>query len=456
MNGAIALSSLRSTVGTAALLLVSLGAVAGLAGCSNGGSPGTASGPATTSPSASSDPGPVTLRFAVYGGERDVASYARLVHAYTARHPQVTIEIQHTRDAAQAEARLDGQFAQGHAPDVFLLDHAALPSFVAAGRLQPVDELLEQRNVGFGESYQRLGLESFSADSSLQCMPNDVSPMVVYYNSDLVHPRRLAAKGETPPNREVGWTWAQFARAARAASGHGVKGTSVPASLWALTPLVRSAGADVVDDPRTPSTLTLAENGTRAALTQVLALARDPKVTPTGAQLARVDALERFERGRLAMLFGDRRLLPTLRRHARVPYDVFPMPTLGKLPRSIATVTGLCIARGTPHLQAAADFLAFASGTKGARISARSGSVVPANLPALRSQAFMQPDREPAHSGVFADSVRYSDAGPYSPRWPRELADSRPLVERLFRDRPLAPQGLLERMDHQSRTILQP
>ena len=38
----------------------------------------------------------------------------------------------------------------------------------------------------FGDGYTRNGLEAFSADAALQCMPTDVSPLVVYYNPRLI------------------------------------------------------------------------------------------------------------------------------------------------------------------------------------------------------------------------------------------------------------------------------
>ena len=38
----------------------------------------------------------------------------------------------------------------------------------------------------FGDGYTRNGLEAFSVDAALQCMPLDVSPLVVYFNPRLI------------------------------------------------------------------------------------------------------------------------------------------------------------------------------------------------------------------------------------------------------------------------------
>ena len=78
----------------------------------------------------------------------------------------------------------------------------------------------------------------------------------------------------------------EFSLAARQASRVRGKGVYIEPTLRALAPFVWSAGADIVDDVQDPTTLTLSEGDTREALEEVLALVRDPLVTPTRAELA--------------------------------------------------------------------------------------------------------------------------------------------------------------------------
>ena len=57
----------------------------------------------------------------------------------------------------------------------------------------------------FGDNYERLGLEAFAADAALQCMPNDVSPYVVFYNKRLLACRDAwRLPGETAADPETG------------------------------------------------------------------------------------------------------------------------------------------------------------------------------------------------------------------------------------------------------------
>jgi multiple sugar transport system substrate-binding protein len=426
-----------------------------LAGCTGRDAPPAAGGTRSPSPgrvTSAATPDPVTLRFAVYGARPVVAAYRELARAFTQHHPRVSVDVEVAHDPHSAMDTLREELSDGDAPDVFLVEHEALPAMVRAGQVHPVDQLLERRGVSFGDNYQRVGLEAFSADSALQCMPHDVSPFVVYYNEDLVKPGRASPR-DLQPSARAGWTWPSFVATARAASHDGVNGVYLPPTLPALAALVRSAGGEVMNDPRRPTTLTLSEENTRQPLEQVLALARDDDLTPTRGQLRRHGAVGLFERGRLAMMLGGRALLPELREVKGLRFDVMPLPGPGRV-GTLSSTTGYCIAAGTPHLRAAADFLAFAISREGAAITTRTGYVVPANLAVLHSPAFTQPGQEPEHAFVYIESLRQSASPPFVPGWTDLQEQVRPLLDRLFHTEAANVQPLLSRIDQRSRAVL--
>ncbi|MGZ4504120.1 MAG: ABC transporter substrate-binding protein [Nocardioidaceae bacterium] len=438
----------RLLVAGTALSLLGLGACT--AG-STGASPSPSSG---ASPSAGST-GPVSLRLSVYGDPQTLATFDRMAGAWNDDHPDEHVTVSHAPDAATAARRLEAAFARGDAPDLFLADHEQLPELVARHRVQPVDELLEKRGVLFGDNFQRLGLEGFSADSALQCMPHDVSPLVVFYNTRLLKVKNLASADDPAPSVEDGWTWDQFVTAARRMSRGKVKGVFVPPDLLALTPLLRSAGADVVDDDRLATTLTLSDDGTRKALAQVLALTRDRAVTPTRAQLVRPGAVGLFEDGRLGMMIGTRQLVPKLRETPGLSFDVLPLPTLGS-PRTVATMDGYCISSQTKALGPAADFLTFATSAEGARLTSDFGGVVPANLQTLHSSAFAEPGLMPRHEEVFVASLSKADAMPFVPGWPQVEQDTAPLLAKMFYAPRVDLDRLLPAIDARSARVLAP
>jgi multiple sugar transport system substrate-binding protein len=409
---------------------------------------------ATSAPtSASTSAGPVTLRFAVYGERPVVAAYRKLAATWNADHPDITVKVQAVADPVTSEDKIDRAFDAGTPPDLFLTRQTTLPELMADDRVQPVDTLLEQRGVQFGDSFQRLGLEAFAGNAALQCMPNEVSPYVVFYNKRLLVPRAFGEPGEEPPSPERGWSWDQFVAAARATSHDGLKGVYLPPRLTTLLPLVRSAGADLVDDPRNPTTTTFADDASRAALEDILTVARDPSINLTARQLARQDAVTRFEKGKLAMMIGTRALVPRLRDNPDLHFDVFPLPNLGRS-RTVAEMTGYCLAKGSEHVAQAADFLAWASGDKGSQILAGSGAIVPANIAALHSAQFTEPGQFPRNSDVFDEVIRRADPLPSSRHWPDVVSQTQPFVDRLFYAPVLDLDTLLPRIDEVSARLL--
>lgn len=441
-------------------MALATGALTVTAACTSGTEPPSAGPSATASsspaatPSPSASDAPVTLRFAVYGERQELTAYRRLARAYERQNPTVTVQVETADDASTAWERLDRQFGVEGAPDVFLADSDQVAQLVQEDRVQPVDELLEDRDVEFGDAYERLGLEAFAAESALQCMPNDVSPYVVIYNESLLDLSAAVQPGETVPDPTVdGWTWRQFALAAQAASQPGVQGVYLPPELTTLTPLLRSAGSNIVDDDQSPTTLTLEDAASSEALDAILDLARDSRVNPSPEQLQRADAVSRFENGRLAMMIGTRAMVPRLRQAPDLVFDVYPLPSFGRF-QTVADVTGYCISRTSANIAPAADFLAFASSDQGARITARSGGVVPANLSALRSRAFRQPGRAPDNIGVFTDFVRRAETMPNPLGWSEVVRRTRPLLAALFYDTVIDLDVQLTQIDQVSEQVL--
>lgn len=423
-----------------------------VAGCSSAGSvpdpaAPTSSGPASSTASAK----PASITVAVYGPKGSLGAYDTLASRFAEEHPNVTVRVQDHPDAESVLKAVES----GHPPDVFVMDHDHLPRLVQERRVHPVDGLLEARKVNFGDGYQRGGLTAFAANARLQCMPNDVSPLVVYYNKDLVDLRRLARRGEQPPTPLDGWTWDMFATAARRAARGPADGVYIEPSLTTLAPFVWSAGGEIVDDPRTPTTLTLASGASRAALQQVLALVRDPNITPSTTDLDKQDAVSRFVHGRLGMILGTRALTPLLRAAHGLRFDVMPLPTLGPQ-RTIADMTGYCISSHTRAVPAAGDFLAFAVSDEGATITARSGYVVPSNVRVANSPVFTQESRQPQSSFIFNEGVRRAEDLPFVPAWPEMADEVQPALNRLFYAPVINLDALLGEIDTTSQRVLAP
>lgn len=409
-----------------------------LAGCTPDADPGAdpSQSAASSSPTPTEAEEPTIIDVAVYGDETRLRTYRRIADAFTEANPDVEVALVEHDDAAEAAVSAMNALDLGAGPDVFLTDQQFLADLVETDGLEPVDSLLEARGLQFGDDFQRVALTSMSANDRLQCMPVEMSPKVVYYNKRLVPRKMLAASEVIVPNvRQTSWSWEDFVTTVRTVAGIDrlgpVKGVYLPPDIETVTALVRSADGAVVDDVYDPTSLTLASDSALEALGELVALARDPAVSLTRDDLEEREAVNWFTDGELGLYVGTRDDLPALREAEGLSFDMAPLPSLGRA-QSVSQVRGYCLNAATEHLDAAADFVAFAAGADAATIAARSDVMVPARLGTVAEDAFRQPDQQPRHSQFFATSLRRSEPMPYDAAWPRVVEVVENTVARLF------------------------
>ena len=167
----------------------------------------------------------------------------------------------------------------------------------------------------------------------------------------------------------------------------------------------------------TPTTLTLSDDGSRAALEEHPRRRAQPADHPDPDRARRQDAVTRFENGRLGMMIGTRDLVPRAAQPAGLDFDVYPLPSLGRS-ATVADVSGYCVSRTSAHIDEAADFVAFASSDAGSAITARvrcrrAGQPLD---PALRRPSSSR--AVPVNVDVFASVLRRADTMPNPPGWP--------------------------------------
>ncbi len=402
---------------------------------------------------------PKVLTLGVFGEAPEIAAYRSMVDSYNvgAEATEVRLQVWPDRDAIIDALESDHE-AGRKPPDLFLVSRRDLARVKAAELNQPLFDLLDERGVSYGDRYSRDAVESFSADDDLQCMPYSVSPMVIYYNTDLIDFERMRERDLPAPEEPAeGWTFEEFRAAAEFATRPrlGTRGVHIEPTLRSLAPFVWSGGGSVFDDDTDPTSLTLSEDDDRQALTTALEVLRDPRLTLTNGQLARATALEWFTRGRLGMMEGFRSLTPRLREVPGLHFDVLPMPTLDD-PTTVGDINGLCIARGR-NVQQAADFMVHAISDDSSAQVAEAGYIVPVNETVARSDAFLQPDRQPASAGVFNLSVADMRLPPVT----EDAAALNEAVEPLLLQLLTAPvlddiEELTAQIDEASRSVLDP
>jgi len=350
--------------------------------------------------------GQTTLTFGVWGSGDQTDPFKPVVDTFNSLNESSDVTLR--RYASHDDLLHEVEDGGSGAPDVFMIQRGDLARLVVKRAVRPVDEPLVQRGMDFGDDYSRDAILALSANNHLMCMPYGISPMVIYYNTELIDFAKLALHGKPVPNSDqTSWGLEAMAAAAKQATrkGHGTRGIYVEPSISALAPFIFSGGGDVYNDPTNPTSLAFSESASRAALEQTLELLRNPHLTLSDAQLKKHTPLEWFERGKLGMVEGFRDLVPQLRQVHGLDFDVIQMPSLGSQ-RTVGDITGLCIRRDTVDPVTAADFVFHAVSDEQVRRVVRAGYLVPANLSIANSEDFLQPNRLPHHSQVFNTAAR--------------------------------------------------
>ncbi|GAB3666741.1 hypothetical protein GCM10027596_34770 [Nocardioides korecus] len=419
-------------------------------GCSSGPQTQPTASP-TASPSA-----PTTVTLAVYGARPVLETYRKLAASFTTKHPGTVVRVRGYATHDQAMAALQKSQAAGDPPDLFLADHGDLGLLEQDKALRRVDDLLSEREVDFGDGFARNGLEAFSSDAALQCMPTDISPLVVYYNPRLVELDQLREPGRTQVSQDTGWSLDDFAVAAAMPRAPGVRGVYVAPEVEQLAPFVWSGGGKVVDDTDKPTTTTLADDSSTAALERLLTIVRDPGNSFGPRALRRTSALKRFEQGKLGMILGYRDLVPQLRARQSLTFDVMPIPRVGSS-ETIGSMSGLCLSSAVKNPERAADVLTYLVSDASASALAATGYVMPANVDVVNADAFLQTGQRPLHSTVFPRELRDIQLLPTTVTWPAVRAEVDRQLGPIFTQQQVLPlQDRLKAIDDASVTIFNP
>ena len=409
------------------------GAALGLAGC--GGeeeSPAAAGGER------------VSLRVQVSGEPEETKVYAALARAFEKTHRDVRVQVVEVASKGDHLARLSTSFAAGDPPDVFLVNYREYSQFVARGAVSAIEERLADRDVDLSDYYDE-PVDAFTYDGELQCMPQNISSLVVYYN------RAVFADAGVPEPADD-WTWDDFVTTARSLTDGDVRGAGIDASIIRLAPFVWSNGGEIVDDESQPTRLTLDEDASREAVQDVVDLVRDGSV-PTEEELAAQDLQTRFVTGKLGMLLSSRREVPPLREVAGLDFDVAPVPRRGE-PSTILHSDAYCLSAKADHQDAAADFVAFATGEQGQRLTALSGRTVPSLRSVAESPAFLNPAQAPSRSQVFLDGIESMRRTPVVPVWPEVEDIVEEQMTRAFYDEDASLEAVLAEIDRRTRPVL--
>ncbi len=355
------------------------------------------------------------LRVQVSGEPEETKVYRTMVAAFEKDNQDIDIDLIEVPEKDEHLAKLTTAFAGEDPPEVFLVNFREYAQFVVRGAIEPYEGFLEANEVDLANYFPQ-PLEAFTFDGRLQCMPQNISSLVVYFNEKLFRQAGI-------PRPRAGWTWDQFADVARALTKGDVDGLGIEPSIIRLAPFIWSNGGDIVDDLEAPTRFTFDDPAAREAIEFIVSLVRDEGVVPTEEEVAAQDLETRFVTGKLGMFLSSRRDTPVLREVLGLEWDVAPLP-VAEEPAGLLHSDAYCLSAGgdPDRLDAAARFIAFATGQQGQTITALGGRTVPSLKSVARSGAFLDPTQPPAHPEVFLQGIPFIRRTPVISTWP-EIED---------------------------------
>ena len=368
------------------------------------------------------------ISFLVFGDPEELQAYRNVISAFEEREPETDVTLVEASDRSDLIARLSTSFAGGEPPDLFLINYRFFGQFASRGVLEPIESRLESSSAFEPDDFYPQALDAFRFGGDLVCLPQNISSLVVYYNRDL-----LRAAGLSDPASD--WTWTNMVEGALALTsdtdGDGTvdqHGLGVEPSVIRLAPFVWSNGGELFDDEDAPTRFALDTPETREALELFFDLGRLPGLIPNEQEVESEDLESRFMNGRLAMLLSSRRATPTFRTITDFDWDVAPLPR-HREPAGILHSDAYCMTAASRDKDAAWRFMEFALGPEGQRVTATSGRTVPSLIDVSTSEAFLDPEAQPANSRVFVDTIPYIRRVPNISTWPEIEDAAEPIIE---------------------------
>jgi multiple sugar transport system substrate-binding protein len=371
------------------------------------------------------------IDFQVFGDPAELAAFQSVVAGFKLAQPNAEVNVIHVPAQGDHMTKLSTAFSAGNPPDVFIVNYRRYGQFASKGVIEAAGPLMAESDTISEDLYFPEALNAFKYKGVLQCIPQNVSNLVVYYNKDLFTQAGLSAP-------KANWTWDDFLATAKAltkdTNGDGtidVYGLGVEPQIIRVAPFVWSNGAEIVDNPAAPTSFALSSGPAREAVQFFMDLSLIHKVVPTEPEAKSEDNEARFMNGRLGMVLQSRAATPTFREIEGFEWDVAPLPMKAQ-PASILHSDAYCIAKATKNKDLAWAFVEYAQGVDGQERAAKLGRTVPSLKSVAQSDVFLKSSEPPASNQVFLDAVPVMKLIPVLSTWPEIEGIANEELERAF------------------------
>ncbi len=357
----------------------------------------------------------VTIKVAFWGAPEEIEIITDTVKKWQKKHPDINVELQHTKAGTEYISKILTQVAAGDAPDVIFTEVNVFVPMVSKGIFLDLTPFIKKdKDFNINDFFPEI-VDRFTRNGKIYCIPRDIAPFAcVYYNKKLFDEAGI----EYPTDD---WTFKDLVRIAKKLTKVDKSGriTQYGFYSWAWMNFVYSFGGRIVDNIENPTRCTLDEKPALDGLKFYVDLCHKYKVAPTPITFRNMDQqpIEIFMTGKLAMFNSGIWETPRLRTIKDFDWDVVMFPK-GPVKRAFGCGgSGYCILRTTKHPQQAWEVLKALAGKEGQIYLAQTGLAQPANRIIAESEFFAGSPLKPLNKKMLNTAVKYVIFEPFHPKW---------------------------------------
>jgi multiple sugar transport system substrate-binding protein len=377
----------------------------------------------------------LTFFFAANPDERD--RRMRIVEEFQRRHPD--IKVRAVLSGPGVMQQLSTFCAGGRCPDVLMAWELTYAELAARGVLLDLNTMLA-RDKSFAAELKSDSVPSlydtFTFNGGQFALPEQWSGNYLFYNKRLFAEAGVPAP---PGTWERPWSFTDFLEIAKALTKRTGSG---PATQWGFVNMwfsYYSAGLFAMNNgvpwstPLTNPTHFNFDNDAFIEAVQFYAdLSNKHGVAPNASEVQSMSTPDLFAAGKAAIGLAGHWRYQTFIRADGLDFDVAPLPVgprrRGQPARSDIGATGLAISASSQRKEQAWEFVKFATGPVGQKLTGESTLFVPVLRSALDSSGFAESHSRIGNLAVLTQGPANSEGLPVTPAWEKIVA----LMDRNF------------------------
>jgi multiple sugar transport system substrate-binding protein len=310
--------------------------------------------------------------------------------------------------------------AGNQAPDLLFRTINDFPQTAVKGVWAPLDDYIKADSYDIADFYDqilkpyRMEGKRFGA-GKLHGIPKEIAIRSMYYNADV-----LNEVGVKAPDPKEPWTWEQFQentlKAVKRDGDRTTRYAYVQETWWGMWSIFAWAnGAEVVDDPWSPTKGTMSDERVVQALTFWTDFVAKHKASPSLAVMQQQGRAEIFAGG-LAATYNNGRWMVPLFRRSTFKWDVMPMPRKQQRAQ-LLTGSIFGIWTGGKQKDDAWKLLGWVNGKESQKLMTELGLLFPSRKSVAESDVFLK-STPPTSNQVYLDDVQHARILPMHPAYP--------------------------------------